>query len=381
MQVRARGASGGADIADDIALGDAGAVFDSLGETLEVSVGGFVSAAVPDANVVSVAAVSAGAFHGAVAGGVDGRAGGRGEVQSAVHAVVSEDRVETHAESRAETGAVYGGAHESFAHGVAVVVVVFEAFVGGDGVSPCGEFFAAQDEFAVEEVAGADLVSEFVVPGFKEEGEAVAGLDVALEVHGETEDLNRAREDGQRHSRVDGGEVEAGLDFAFGPVRLDGEGFVNARALVRAVGEAADFYAPAAFGFKAQTFERGGVAGDGREDDGLSGAKFARIEDIGEGGDDFLALFGIDAGVAEQTREGVAAIEGESDFAFLFPCFHEGEGFGFQVSVRGRPDGDGELSFGFGGGGGDGGSGCVLGCPEVCVFLPCESGEEEDGDD
>lgn len=153
MQVRAGGAAGGADIADDLALGDFAAVFQAFFEAVEVGVGGAVFFGVFDADEVAAGAFGAQEGDNAVTAGFDGSADRGGKVGSAVHFAIAEDGVAAQAEIAGDTGEFERGAEEQFALGFAFFVEIFAIkVVGAAG-------FFADFELGGENFAGFDALA------------------------------------------------------------------------------------------------------------------------------------------------------------------------------------------------------------------------------
>src|SRR5690606_32366587 len=91
MQVWPGGKTGGADVADDLALLDRSAGANVLGEALHVGIERPVAGAVLDDHGVAVTALGTGEDHLAVPCRLDRRAAGRGVVHSLVGADLVED--------------------------------------------------------------------------------------------------------------------------------------------------------------------------------------------------------------------------------------------------------------------------------------------------
>src|SRR5690606_25085834 len=100
----ARGATGGADVADHFLLRDALAHAHAGCDAREVAVDGLEAVGVAQLHHVAAGATPARARHHAVADGPDRRAGRRGVIHPAVLLVVLEDGVHPTAEAGADPG-------------------------------------------------------------------------------------------------------------------------------------------------------------------------------------------------------------------------------------------------------------------------------------
>ncbi len=193
MQVWAGGAAGGTDFSDEIATGDASAVFEFFGDAGKVSVVGFVAAGVADCDEVSVGAFPAGVGDDAVGDCLYGSAGRGAVIDALVIAVTAEYGVDASAKSAGDAGDGEGTSQELalevVAAGVEVSSVAFVVFVVVEKgvVGACGT-----DVFGGKQAAVAE---EFAVEvGFFEgEGELVADACFGVEVDGVLENFHETK--------------------------------------------------------------------------------------------------------------------------------------------------------------------------------------------
>ena len=133
VQVRSGGPAGGADIADDVALGDALACGD--GKAAHMGIERVVAVGVVDGDVVAVGRAVSRDGDGAAVGGQDLGARGAGDVYARVRALVAEERVVTHAEGAGDVGA-RGAGPDVGARGGGAGAGVLLVVLGG--LLPCG---------------------------------------------------------------------------------------------------------------------------------------------------------------------------------------------------------------------------------------------------
>ena len=132
MHMRAGRKAGRADIADHLALADAGARLRRARECGHVAVGGLVAVGMTDAHVFAVAAFPADLVDGAVAGGVDRGAERGGPVDAGVHLEIAEQRMIAGAEAGPHDSGRHRLAHQELLRALSgLVVVVDDAVVGG----------------------------------------------------------------------------------------------------------------------------------------------------------------------------------------------------------------------------------------------------------
>ena len=99
MEVRARGAAGGADIADDLTLVDLGSNGHVLGDAAHMGVKGFITIGMFQLDHIAVGAVAAGKFDDAFAGRLDRRSGRGAEIDAHMHLGIAQERMLAHAET------------------------------------------------------------------------------------------------------------------------------------------------------------------------------------------------------------------------------------------------------------------------------------------
>ena len=126
MQVVAGRQAGGADIADHLALADARAGHDALGEGALVIVGGLVAVGVADDRLAAIAARPARLLDHAVARGDDRRAARRRPVDAGMHAAVAQDRMAAHAEAGPELAVRHRIAQQELARALAVRIEIVD---------------------------------------------------------------------------------------------------------------------------------------------------------------------------------------------------------------------------------------------------------------
>ena len=150
MQMRAGGAAGGADIADDLALADAHALADAARDAALVGVERHVAIVVADHDGAAIAAAPGGVGDDAIAGGVNGGAPGRAEIDAGVHFRIAQNGMAAHAEAGGNARARDGGAHQAADGGAALFVIIAGA-AAGRGEAVIGDAFAMQIESGVIE--------------------------------------------------------------------------------------------------------------------------------------------------------------------------------------------------------------------------------------
>jgi hypothetical protein len=220
VQVRAGGPARHAHEADRVALQDAGACLEVLGELRHVPVHRRVIALVLDVDDVAVAVLPARELDHAVGRHAHRRALGRRVIHALVLAPVLEDRVEArHREPGRDAGELHGGAQEGVARVAADVAVIAAVAVG---VAPVERAMrrAAVDEFRREDAAGAgDLAVD--VAHLVHDGETVPALHVVIEVDLAREDVGERRDHAIGNPRGIGGAEQRGLDLARAQRRAD----------------------------------------------------------------------------------------------------------------------------------------------------------------
>src|SRR5208282_4898880 len=118
-----------AEIADCLALGDAGALNDSAAKTGQVIVRGHVAVGVLDFDPSPVAGIPLSLDDGAVARRVNWRADRSGPIDAGVHAPEMQDGMIAHAERRGHFPLGDWFAHQEFTGRAAVLVVVVDHVV------------------------------------------------------------------------------------------------------------------------------------------------------------------------------------------------------------------------------------------------------------
>src|SRR5215210_7414100 len=113
MEVRARCKSGGPDITDCVAHGDAGAYAHPGSEVAHVTVAADHSVPVPDVDHVSVATLPSHEHNEAVTNRADRRTGRGGVVSSRMIPPLAENRVLPRAENARDAAECHGSAKES----------------------------------------------------------------------------------------------------------------------------------------------------------------------------------------------------------------------------------------------------------------------------
>ena len=171
-----------------------------------------------DADVFAEVAVAAEHRDRPVASGIDWRACGRREIDAQVLLAVAQDRVPAHAVAGREASTVDRRTHEGLAHARALgVQVVRRPLVGL--VAEELHLALANLEQGIKDRAVLHELAGRVENRFVENLEAVAGLDFALEVHVEAEDVHHLHEDLVRHSRGERRVIEIGIDRADRPLQ------------------------------------------------------------------------------------------------------------------------------------------------------------------
>ena len=114
-----------------------------------------------------------------------------------------------HSETGGQPGPVDGGAHQGAAHGLAFrVEVVGLAFARG--VAVVAPLLAAQNETGKADIAGPCDIAVLIVVQLEQGFEAVALVNVALEVHVEGINADQFHQGAVRHPGVQARFVEAG---------------------------------------------------------------------------------------------------------------------------------------------------------------------------
>ena len=177
MQMRAGRAAGGADIGDDLTLGDATAGADATGKAVQVGIGGLIAIGVADADIIAETAIAVSAFDDAIAGGHDRGAARGSEVSAVMAARITQDRVTPGArEGGGEAGAIDRGQHQqALGAGAFGAVIADNPVLGLVAVEFLG--VTASVIHGIEDVAGARSVALFVDKAFEQDVEIIARLD------------------------------------------------------------------------------------------------------------------------------------------------------------------------------------------------------------
>src|SRR5262249_49580008 len=253
-----------------------------------MAVGRRVLRIVLDLDVVPIAVHRTDPGDHAIAGGEYRRTDRGGEIDAAVHLAVAEDRILAHSERRGDADHVEGRAQEILADALALgVEEVGDAILRLIAIDFLGR--AADDQGGIEHVAAARQPTLLVLVALVEDLEAIARLDLALEVDVIAERLDDLRHDLHRDGRILAGLEEARIDDAAGERIADLQRMVDGRCNEAATG-ALDDNVALETGLQAEagqlhTFVARHVRREvvDVESDGLPRLQVAGLEHIGEG--------------------------------------------------------------------------------------------------
>src|SRR5262249_38929174 len=129
VEMRASRQAGEPDIADHLTLSDLDALLDARGEDLLMRIRCFIAVAMPDTDVIAIAAMALGDLDGPVAGRQDRGADRRGPVDAGVHLAHAQKRMPAEAETGGETSGLDRGLYEELPGiGAPVVIEIHDAF-------------------------------------------------------------------------------------------------------------------------------------------------------------------------------------------------------------------------------------------------------------
>lgn len=214
-----------------------------------------------------------------------------------------------HAEAGGEPRTIERRAQEATGQGAAIRVIPGGIAIGFD-MAPDAEFTAGQDEGGVEQLAMAEQVAIRGAQPFEGHGDAIARLDVALEVDlmGQRADQGMGKRRG--HAGAGQGQIDAADD-----------GRLDAREVALAGDDLLLHHPAIALSTERDGAARGGLdlqreegivpVGGEAEADLLPDGEAAGREDGGKGADGLMRLGLADTGAGEQLPQRVAAADSQ----------------------------------------------------------------------
>src|SRR5690606_15360244 len=220
VQVRPGSQAGGADITDNLALGDVAPGPDAAGITAHVSVERLVGLTVLDHYGIAVSTLTPHVNDTPVAGRLDGGARGSGVIHTLVRTDLVQYRVApAGVEAGADPGKLYRRADEGLAHAGAIGAVI-AAVTLAVGVAHRGIGAAPVGEAGSKDIAGAHalIIDVFFLI---QHIEPVALADLPGKVHVIAENVGHLHGQVMRQASILGGDEQRAGDAAAGETGAD----------------------------------------------------------------------------------------------------------------------------------------------------------------